>query len=121
MPAMLLDEVLQESLKSEPAKKGQWVIDLFCGFRSMAGPAKERGLNCVGVDIKDFSAKTAVKITQKGESGGRKDRGAECNCTAQCPPWCGDTTAAASHGWACSKLYAQHRYDEQGHDRYAGR
>ena len=120
MPAMLLDEVLQEAIGGD-AGEDQWVVDLFCGFKSMAGPARERGFNYVGVDIRDYSSRPVRKTTPKVEEVAGKPRGAECRCTVRCPPRYSDTTAAASHGWACSTLYEQHRYDAQGRDRYAAR
>jgi len=121
MPAMLLDELLQESMGEDASDGTQWVIDLFCGFRSMEKPAHARGCNYVGVDIKECGSKPAKNTTPKAKRVVDKPRGAECRCTVKCPPRYSDTTAAASHGWACSKLYEKHRYDAQGRDRYAAR
>ena len=121
MPSMLLNEVLQEAIdrRGEEDLSNLWVIDLFCGFKSMADPAMKKGLNYVGVDIKDCSA--ALKKTTGAEDAVSGLQGAECKCAVKCPPRYSDTTAAASHGWACSRLYERHRFDSQGRDRYAAR
>ena len=123
MPSMLLGEVLQEAIDRHGEKdlSELWVVDLFCGFKSMEEPARKKGLNYVGVDIKDFSSGASKKKTPEAKEASSKPQEAECRGAVRCPPRYSDTTAAASHGWACKKLYEKHRYGAQGRDRYAAR
>ena len=54
VPVELLTEILTAALKRNTDPDRVWVVDLFVGYGSMRAAAKQKGLNYLAVDWKDF-------------------------------------------------------------------
>jgi hypothetical protein len=49
-----LTKILTAALKNNTDPDRVWVVDLFAGYGSMRAAAKQKGLNYLAVDWKDF-------------------------------------------------------------------
>mgnify|MGYP005683066709 FL=1 len=54
VPMELLTEILTAALKHNTDPERTWVVDFFAGYGSMRAAAKQKGLNYLAVDWRDF-------------------------------------------------------------------
>ena len=50
----LLTEILTAALENNTDPERTWVVDFFAGYGSMRAAAKQKGLNYLAVDWRDF-------------------------------------------------------------------
>ena len=63
-----MTEILIAALKNNTDPDRVWVVDLFVGYGSMRAAAKQKGLNYLAVDLKDFiSGEKLHKATATGK------------------------------------------------------
>ena len=68
VPVELLTEILAAALKNNTDPDRVWVVDLFAGYESMRVAAKQKGLNYLAVDWKDFISSSRLhKATTTGK------------------------------------------------------
>ena len=70
VPLELLTEILTAAVKNNTDPDRVWVVDLFAGYGSMRAAAKQKGLNYLAVDWRDFISGSKL---HKAAATGKED------------------------------------------------